>query len=291
MVPVELDGRRVFLFGVRESPGEPFRYLRIPADEGGRRACWLACACAKPCWTGAAREGGALRRARDADRQARDDAAAAATALRAPTLSPAQAEPMSGRREASPATAGPASGQGHHGGLQAISTSPRPASPRRNAVHLRSPAAHPEWQPVRAAQPVAAQAGPGAARTRCQGAGLPAAAVLSLSDSFFLPGAGAADPERLPSRCRRVCSSSRAPRPGAGLPTACSDRRRVRDALHPRAAPVVWPRRGDRRTRLTMALSSTRHAGRRRRVRTDQARCWRRTSHDDEHRRPRPPRR
>ena len=36
MVPVELDGRRVFLFGVRESPGEPFRLLRIPADETGR---------------------------------------------------------------------------------------------------------------------------------------------------------------------------------------------------------------------------------------------------------------
>jgi cytochrome c biogenesis protein len=33
MVPVELDGQRVFLAGVRDTPGEPFRYLRIPADD------------------------------------------------------------------------------------------------------------------------------------------------------------------------------------------------------------------------------------------------------------------
>lgn len=33
MLPVELDGSRVFLAGVRNSPDESFRYLRIPADE------------------------------------------------------------------------------------------------------------------------------------------------------------------------------------------------------------------------------------------------------------------
>ena len=33
MLPVELDGQRVFLAGVRETPAESFRYLRIPADE------------------------------------------------------------------------------------------------------------------------------------------------------------------------------------------------------------------------------------------------------------------
>ncbi|MEN9544418.1 MAG: hypothetical protein RLZZ598_1251 [Pseudomonadota bacterium] len=35
MLPVMLDGQRMFLAGVRENPGEAFRYLRIPADENG----------------------------------------------------------------------------------------------------------------------------------------------------------------------------------------------------------------------------------------------------------------
>ena len=33
MLPMEIDGSRMFLFGMRETPSEPFRYLRIPADE------------------------------------------------------------------------------------------------------------------------------------------------------------------------------------------------------------------------------------------------------------------
>lgn len=33
MLPVELDGDRVFLAGVRNSPDEQFRYLRVPADK------------------------------------------------------------------------------------------------------------------------------------------------------------------------------------------------------------------------------------------------------------------
>jgi cytochrome c biogenesis protein len=33
MLPVELEGARVFLLGMRELPSEPFRYLRVPADE------------------------------------------------------------------------------------------------------------------------------------------------------------------------------------------------------------------------------------------------------------------
>ena len=40
MLPVELDGLRVFLAGVRENPGEAFRYLRIPADEQGGLDTW-----------------------------------------------------------------------------------------------------------------------------------------------------------------------------------------------------------------------------------------------------------
>ncbi|MDO9436183.1 cytochrome c biogenesis protein ResB [Hydrogenophaga sp.] len=33
MLPVEIDGTRVYLLGLRETPSEPFRYLRIPVDE------------------------------------------------------------------------------------------------------------------------------------------------------------------------------------------------------------------------------------------------------------------
>jgi cytochrome c biogenesis protein len=32
MLPIELEGSRMYLLGLRETPSEPFRYLRIPAD-------------------------------------------------------------------------------------------------------------------------------------------------------------------------------------------------------------------------------------------------------------------
>jgi cytochrome c biogenesis protein len=36
MLPIEMgDGASVYLFGARETPADPFRYLRIPADEKG----------------------------------------------------------------------------------------------------------------------------------------------------------------------------------------------------------------------------------------------------------------
>lgn len=60
--PVEMDGGRVFLAGVRESPNEPFRYLRIPADADGTMAEWvrMRAALADP----VRREAAALRYAR-----------------------------------------------------------------------------------------------------------------------------------------------------------------------------------------------------------------------------------
>ncbi len=33
MLPVEIDGQRVYLLGLRETPQEPLRYLRVPVDE------------------------------------------------------------------------------------------------------------------------------------------------------------------------------------------------------------------------------------------------------------------
>ncbi|MEK8044899.1 cytochrome c biogenesis protein ResB [Ideonella margarita] len=40
MSPLMLDGQLVFLAGVRDSPADPFRYLRIPADERGSVDGW-----------------------------------------------------------------------------------------------------------------------------------------------------------------------------------------------------------------------------------------------------------
>jgi cytochrome c biogenesis protein len=36
MLPIELDGNRVYVLGVRETPTEDFRYLRVPVDENDR---------------------------------------------------------------------------------------------------------------------------------------------------------------------------------------------------------------------------------------------------------------
>lgn len=41
MRPVELDGTRVFLAGMRENPADPMRYLRLPADENDSVTGWL----------------------------------------------------------------------------------------------------------------------------------------------------------------------------------------------------------------------------------------------------------
>lgn len=41
MLPVDVDGTRMFLLGMRESTGMPFRYLRIPADETDSLDGWM----------------------------------------------------------------------------------------------------------------------------------------------------------------------------------------------------------------------------------------------------------
>ncbi|MDR7330895.1 cytochrome c biogenesis protein ResB [Roseateles asaccharophilus] len=41
MLPVTLDDHKLFLAGMRETPAENFRYLRMPADENGELAGWL----------------------------------------------------------------------------------------------------------------------------------------------------------------------------------------------------------------------------------------------------------
>ncbi|HJV53273.1 MAG TPA: cytochrome c biogenesis protein ResB [Noviherbaspirillum sp.] len=41
MQPVQLDGAYVFLSGMRDSPSDPFRYLRIPADDNDSVEDWM----------------------------------------------------------------------------------------------------------------------------------------------------------------------------------------------------------------------------------------------------------
>ncbi len=41
MLPVELEGQRVYLAGVRDNPNESFRYLRIPVDAEGGIGDWM----------------------------------------------------------------------------------------------------------------------------------------------------------------------------------------------------------------------------------------------------------
>ncbi len=41
MAPVMLEGSNLFLFGMRESPQDEFRYLRVPADEQGSLDGWM----------------------------------------------------------------------------------------------------------------------------------------------------------------------------------------------------------------------------------------------------------
>jgi cytochrome c biogenesis protein len=41
MLPIEIDGQRMFLAGVRDNPTDNFRYLRIPADDTDSLAGWV----------------------------------------------------------------------------------------------------------------------------------------------------------------------------------------------------------------------------------------------------------
>ncbi len=76
MAPVELDGQNVFLVGLRDTPQEQFRYLRIPADDQGRLDGWMR-----------------LRRALD-DAAMREEAARRYVKLATPADKPEMAEQL-----------------------------------------------------------------------------------------------------------------------------------------------------------------------------------------------------
>jgi len=76
MAPIELDGQRIFLAGMRDTPAEAFRYLRIPADDKGSVLGWSR-----------------LRQALD-DPAQRDKAARRYVALATPLDKPEMAEQL-----------------------------------------------------------------------------------------------------------------------------------------------------------------------------------------------------
>jgi cytochrome c biogenesis protein len=67
MQPIEMDGVYVFLAGMRDNPGDPFRYLRIPADDDDSIDEWmrLRAALADPQLRAAAAQRYAQRAMRD----------------------------------------------------------------------------------------------------------------------------------------------------------------------------------------------------------------------------------
>ncbi len=107
MLPVELDGQRVFLAGVRDNPVDNYRYLRIPADDQGSMESWLR-----------------LRRALG-DEAVRDQATARYVAVATPADKPAMAPQLAAtatRVLALFAGAVPVrEGEAPTGGLQAVS--------------------------------------------------------------------------------------------------------------------------------------------------------------------------
>jgi cytochrome c biogenesis protein len=133
---------------VRDTPAEPFRYLRIPADDEGSIDGWCGCArrsTTRPCASKAVRRYVAQGR-RSGDK-------------------PEMAEQLRVGRACAGLFAGAeeASGQ-RRGGLQAISDFIEAACPRPSAsAHLRGAAAHPQRQPVRAERAGTRERGPEAA--------------------------------------------------------------------------------------------------------------------------------
>ena len=182
MLPVELDGQRVYLVGVRDNGNEPFRYLRIPVDEEGGMNGWLR-----------------LREAL-ADPALRDQATQRYAALATPASQPEMAEQLrlTGQRALSlfagaeaPAadgatpTAGADAGKG---GLVAFSqfiekTVPEADRPRISEVLLRIL----NGSLYELAQLSRERAGLKPLEAGDATQAFMTQAVLSLSDSFFYP--------------------------------------------------------------------------------------------------------
>jgi cytochrome c biogenesis protein len=177
MSPVVLEGAPVFLFGMRESPQDEFRYLRAPADEDGKIDGWLR-----------------LRQALD-DPALRERAARRYVALAAPPDRPEIAEQLLGTtRRLMALFAGAEAGklpatQGQTvSGLQALAdfmeaTVPEDERPRVGEVMLRILNGS-LFELLNVTREAAGQKAlvPGAEAERFM-----TLAVTSLSDSYFYP--------------------------------------------------------------------------------------------------------
>lgn len=186
MLPVAIDGRRVFLAGVRDTPSEPMRYLRIPADADDSLDDWL-------------RLRAALADAAQRDRAAKRYAALAtpadkpemkaqltATALRALTLfagaGPAPGAAATGA--SAPAAAPPVPASGLQAIAQFLETSVPEAERARVSEVLLRILEGSVFELLNAAR---ADAGLAARRPDEAAQQFVGGAVLALSDASFYP--------------------------------------------------------------------------------------------------------
>ena len=275
MLPVDMgDGVPVFLLGVRDTPAEAFRYLRMPADDQGGMDGFVRLRAALAD-AGAARGGGAPL-CRAGHRPGRPELAqqlAASAIARAGAV----------RRQPS----APAGRQAGARGLQAISDFMEANVPEaERAAGRRGAGAHPERRAVRA----------GAADARAAPALQPlepdektqafmTQAVLALSDAQLYPAPMAFELKDFKQVQASVFQVTRAPGKLHGLPgLRLADPRRICDAVRARAPALGLAGAGDGRhgaAARTMALSTNRKThGRRPRIRP---RCKRRTCSESRH--------
>ncbi|GAA6143345.1 cytochrome c biogenesis protein ResB [Hydrogenophaga sp. 5NK40-0174] len=181
MLPVQIDGDALFLLGMREAPSEPFRYLRVPADEKGEMDGFvrLRAALADP----SMREEAVKRYAVGAVEQGRDDLVKALSdsALRALNLF-AGSEEAPVPKSAAPGTPPPP------GGLVAVSSfleTNVPAGDLENAssvlVRILQGTLFELYQLSRA------DAGLAPAQEDAATQRFMSLAVVALSDAFFYP--------------------------------------------------------------------------------------------------------
>ena len=181
------DGSASSSLGVRDNPAEPFRYLRIPADEQRRhgRLVRLRAALADPAAARARRSRRYVALATPSRQAASWPSSCTPRPARALALF-AGAEPRQGRRGQPPA------------GCRRIVRLHRGQRARGRArAHLARCCCASSTAAVRAAQPDARAGRPGAARARREDAGLHDAGGAVALRQLLLSGAGAARAGRL----------------------------------------------------------------------------------------------
>ena len=250
MLPMDIDGRRMFLAGVRESPSEPLRYLRIPADGTDSLDDWLRLRSAL--LDAGLREKAAQRYAALAGQPDKPEMTSqlAATALRALTL-------FAGEGGSPKATGG-----ANATGLQAIAEFLETSVPEAERVRISEVLLRilngSLFELLNLAR---ADAGLAALPIDARTDAFMSAAVLSLSDSFFYPAPVLLMLSDFKQVQASVFQVTRAPGQTLVYLGSVLLIVGVFAMLYIRERRLwVWlAPEGGNRTRLTMALSSTRH--------------------------------